>query len=99
MADRLSGGGAYEVEVVSSHGGPITMSNGLRLDTEPLRARSIDTLVVAGGIGTPAAVADEQLIAWVRRAAGRARRTASVCTGAFLLGEAGLLDGRRATTH
>ena len=99
MADRMSGGDAYEVEVVSSHGGPLTMSNGLRLDTEPLRARSIDTLVVAGGIGTPAAVADEQLIAWIRRSAGRARRTASVCTGAFLLAEAGLLDGRRATTH
>jgi transcriptional regulator GlxA family with amidase domain len=59
----------------------------------------IDTLLVAGGIGAPRAAADRALIGWLRRIAPRARRLGSVCTGAFLLAEAGLLDGRRATTH
>ena len=62
-------------------------------------AAPIDTLVVAGGVGVGAALGDRALIGWLRRAAGRARRVASVCNGAFLLAEAGLLDGRRATTH
>ena len=59
----------------------------------------IDTLVVAGGRGARAAGRDERLIAWLRLAARRSRRVTSVCTGAFLLARAGLLDGRRATTH
>jgi transcriptional regulator GlxA family with amidase domain len=59
----------------------------------------IDTLVVAGGSGSRAACEDERLIAFIRRAAARARRTASVCTGAFLLARARVLAGRRATTH
>jgi transcriptional regulator GlxA family with amidase domain len=54
---------------------------------------------VAGGTGTRRAEGDEALIAWLRDAAKRARRVTSVCTGAFLLARAGLLDGRRATTH
>jgi transcriptional regulator GlxA family with amidase domain len=59
----------------------------------------IDTLIVAGGSGTRAAEEDEALVAWIAEAATRSRRVASVCTGAFLLARAGLLDGRRATTH
>ena len=59
----------------------------------------IDTLIVAGGFGVQDAVADELLVGWVRSAARRSRRVASVCSGAFLLAAAGLLDGRRATTH
>jgi transcriptional regulator GlxA family with amidase domain len=58
----------------------------------------IDTLVVAGG-DCRALMEDRALLAWIRRVARHARRTTSVCTGAFLLAEAGLLDGRRATTH
>jgi transcriptional regulator GlxA family with amidase domain len=59
----------------------------------------IDTLVVVGGDGTYDAVADEHLVQHVRRLACDARRVASVCSGAFVLAQAGLLDGRRATTH
>src|SRR5581483_9886480 len=59
----------------------------------------IDTLIVAGGFGVQDAVEDDLLVGWVRSAARRSRRVASVCSGAFLLAAAGLLDGRRATTH
>jgi len=59
----------------------------------------IDTLVVAGGDGVRQAQEDERLITWIRRAAPRSRRVASVCTGAFLLARAGLLNGHEATTH
>ena len=65
----------------------------------PARATPVDTLVVAGGQGVMVAADDRELVGWVRERAARARRVASVCTGAFLLGAAGLLDGRRAVTH
>ncbi|HEX4034701.1 MAG TPA: DJ-1/PfpI family protein [Solirubrobacteraceae bacterium] len=94
--------GAYRVEVIAPGGGDaITMENGLRLGAAslPEPPPRHDTLIVAGGSGARAAVADAALVDWIRRASGRARRTASVCTGAYLLAAAGLLDGRRATTH
>ena len=59
----------------------------------------IDTLLVAGGSGVEKAGRDKELLTWLRAAAGRVRRIGSVCTGAFLLAAAGLLDGKRATTH
>ena len=101
IAQRL-GHAPYEIELVASSAAPLRASSGLRL--VPDRAVSacrgpIDTLLVAGGLGTAAARRDERLVAWLRDAAGRSRRVASVCTGAFLLAKAGLLDGRRATTH
>jgi transcriptional regulator GlxA family with amidase domain len=81
---------------------PIAASSGLRLlpDHRLATCRGpIDTLIVPGGVGVSAVQHDERLIAWIRAAAARSRRVASVCTGAFLLASAGLLDGRRATTH
>ena len=61
--------------------------------------RPIDTLIAVGGIGSRAAVNERALIRWLAARAGQARRVCSVCTGAFLLAEAGLLDGKRAVTH
>lgn len=93
----------HPVTVVSSDGGPLRTSSGLTLvphgDLRSLDDVTIDTLVVAGGDGTPGALGDADLIGWLRETAPRCRRVASVCSGAFLLAEAGLLDGKRATTH
>jgi transcriptional regulator GlxA family with amidase domain len=100
-ATQLSGRSGYAVEVVAPRPGPIpTSSVALYPDRTIERCRGpIDTLLVAGGRGVQAAVHDERLVGWLSDAAKRSKRVASVCTGAFLLARAGLLDGRRATTH
>jgi transcriptional regulator GlxA family with amidase domain len=105
FARRPSQSGAtprYEIRTLSAGGVPVRTSSGLTLvpDGPFERApRMIDTLIVPGGDGTRAAAHDEVLLGWIAGASARARRTASVCTGAFVLAAAGLLDGRRATTH
>jgi transcriptional regulator GlxA family with amidase domain len=92
----------YDVGLASLDGTPIRTTAGLTLVADAALANlrgGIDTLLVAGGQGTARALSDPQLIRHLRRVASSARRVGSVCTGAFLLAEAGLLDGRRATTH
>lgn len=91
----------YMTRVVSAGRPVVTSSAGLGLVAAPLSpARTaLDTLLVAGGPGVHAAAADPLVLGWVRARAKRARRIASVCTGAFLLAAAGLLNGRRAATH
>lgn len=92
---------SYDVQLVAPDG-PLATSSGIGLaPTLGLDSATgpIDTLVVAGGAGARRAAADGVLVDWIREAAPRSRRVASVCTGAFLLAAGGLLDGRRATTH
>lgn len=60
---------------------------------------AVDTLLVAGGLGAEEAAKDRALLRWLQQMAPRVRRLGSICTGAFVLAAAGLLDGRRATTH
>ena len=99
-ATQLAGDG-YELEVVAAERGRlVTSSVSVHVDRTIADCRGrIDTLIVAGGTGSRPAQDDEELIAWLTAAARRSRRVASVCTGALLLGSAGLLDGRRVTTH
>lgn len=89
--------GSYDLSLLAPRGGRIVSSSGLPLTAAPLDEGGYDTIVVAGGdIGNALPVAFE-IVDWLKRTP--ARRVASVCSGAYLLAEAGLLDGRRATTH
>ncbi len=101
LLNLQAGSCPYTVRVIAKEGGQVTMSAGLTLTTADLPPSSagLDTLIVAGGRGVDAAAGDVDLVGWLRDRAASARRIASVCTGAFLLAAAGLLDGRRAVTH
>ncbi|WP_091137126.1 helix-turn-helix domain-containing protein [Microvirga guangxiensis] len=90
----------YEPVVVAKDAS-FTVSAGLTIAAHSLPDPGIplNTLIVAGGRGVNAACDDHELIGWLRRRSESATRTASVCSGAFLLATAGLLDGRRAVTH
>jgi len=99
----VEAGGAppYVLRVVAKDCARVTASSGLEIAAQPLpRGNSaLDTLVVAGGPGVDLAASDPALLDWLRQRMKKARRVASVCTGAFLLGASGALDGRRAVTH
>lgn len=92
--------GGYSVTVVSRDGAPATTPNGLAFVTAEMpEPEAVDTLVLPGGAGVDDVRRDPDAMAWLRHMAQRARRTVSVCNGAFLAAQAGLLDGCCATTH
>ncbi len=95
----------YTVSIVAGEAGPLTTTCGVPIqahysfETARDTLAEIDTLIVAGGHGTLDAIQDETLLSFVDWAAEKAERVVSICTGAMILAEVGLLDGRRATTH
>jgi len=101
-ANRAVGSQAYALIIATPDGGSARSDTGLRLEADCALGEidpPLDTLVVAGGWSYRDAMNDAVLLSEVRRLARCSRRVASVCTGAFILAEAGLLDGCRATTH
>lgn len=103
-ANRLSGKASplYELAYLSTKGGLVRTSSGVSIQTRPIASidpRQLDTVIVVGGVTVAEAMRDEALTDWIGHASTIVRRTCSVCTGAFILAAAHLLDGRRAVTH
>ncbi len=101
-ANHAAGQPLYRLEIAGMTKAPVATSLGIEITpTVALDdiAGPIDTLLVSGGFGQAEASSDQRLLAWLRTNRLRARRCGSICTGAFVLAAAGLLDGKRATTH
>jgi transcriptional regulator GlxA family with amidase domain len=101
LAAHGKGRAGYDIAVVSASGAAVATESSLQLGTSLLPAGRavIDTLIIPGGDGAQTARHDQHLLRWIRSAAQRSRRVATVCTGTFIAAEAGLLDGRTVTTH
>ena len=96
-ANFIAGERFYGVSILSENGGPVPNSFGTATDTEPLDIKPFDTLLVGAGLAvTPPT---PKLLAFLHEAVRDTRRVASICIGTFILAEAGILDGRRVTTH
>jgi transcriptional regulator GlxA family with amidase domain len=102
-ANAQAGKQAYQLRVIATVAGPIVSSSGVRLLPDAIigekRAQDFHTLLVAGAPNVTNATSSARVTDWLREAARKSKRYGSVCSGAFLLGEAGLLKGRRVTTH
>ena len=99
IAGRFSPG-AYALHFLSLRGEPTPSTAGVTIQTTALAdAPRLDTLLISGGDGVKVPATCPETLAFVREAGRQARRVASVCSGAYVLAEAGLLSGRRATTH
>ena len=96
-ANFVAGEPFYDVSILSEHGGPVPNSFGMTTETQPLDFRPFDTLLVGSGLDFPPPTT--KLKTFLREAVRDARRVASICIATFILAEAGILDGRRATTH
>jgi transcriptional regulator GlxA family with amidase domain len=93
---------AYRVTLVSLHGGLTETTSGLEINSVPVSSIDgvpIDTLLIAGGHGSEDAGETEEIVSWLRAIQPRVRRIGSICTGAFVLAAAGLVEGRRLATH
>jgi transcriptional regulator GlxA family with amidase domain len=97
LANAVHGSAYYQLATVSHGGGPVRSSAGVQVETDAIGRRAFDTLLIAGATVVPPP--EPELLAALRRASPRARRTACLCTGAFIAAAAGLLAGRRVTTH